>query len=252
MICAELEAELNQSINESTNKTKKSKTNKNRNKTKTSKQTIPKPTVCNEEEYLGEFIDEFDDLESHSTTNSSHCAKSQNDYVLDVEDDEVEEEVDNDFELLANTSLKKSIKSASLEPLCGCSNDSTDCSDEQIRPKSTNNQICLFTSLTSSSSSSSSSSASSTNSQSNYDLLFEPNNSFNFINYNLEYLNYNLNTFDDDNDCDYVIPDEEKNDYYANKSVYLDNRKNRREMLKKQYLSLKQNANFIIRPRNVS
>jgi hypothetical protein len=48
-----------------------------------------------------------------------------------------------------------------------------------------------------------------------------------------------------------LITDEEKNEYYANKTMYLIERINRREMLRQKFQNLKL-ANFKIRPRNVS
>ncbi|RNA13607.1 Gametogenetin-binding 2 [Brachionus plicatilis] len=53
---------------------------------------------------------------------------------------------------------------------------------------------------------------------------------------------------DDDNLM--LITDEEKNEYYANKSVYLNERTNRRMMLQERFQNLKLNANFKLRPRN--
>lgn len=49
-----------------------------------------------------------------------------------------------------------------------------------------------------------------------------------------------------------LITDEEKNEYYANKTMYLIERINRREMLKQKFQNLKLSANFKIKPRNVS
>ena len=50
-----------------------------------------------------------------------------------------------------------------------------------------------------------------------------------------------------------LITDEEKNEYYANKSSLLNERRNRREMLQQRFLNFKMNSSgFKIRPRNVS
>lgn len=47
-----------------------------------------------------------------------------------------------------------------------------------------------------------------------------------------------------------LITDEEKNEYYANKSVYLNERTNRRLLLRERFQNLKLNASFKLRPRN--
>lgn len=52
---------------------------------------------------------------------------------------------------------------------------------------------------------------------------------------------------------DELITDEEKNEYYANKTVYLNERLHRRELLKQRFQNFKLNSScFKIRPRNVS
>lgn len=49
--------------------------------------------------------------------------------------------------------------------------------------------------------------------------------------------------------CDYIT-EEEKLEYQANKSVYLTRRRDRRELLVKQFQDLKLNAKFKLIPRN--
>lgn len=90
---------------------------------------------------------------------------------------------------------------------------------------------------------------------------------FDNINNNEKFLSYFSN---EDNDCfdcslnslmssqntdennNYYITEEEKMEYQLNKSVYLTERLNRRELLKKQFQDLKLNSNFKLRPRNLS
>jgi hypothetical protein len=61
-----------------------------------------------------------------------------------------------------------------------------------------------------------------------------------------------LNEIDDNNQDDSIvmITEEEKNEYYANKAMYLIERINRREMLKEKFQNLKMNSSLKIRPRN--
>lgn len=57
-----------------------------------------------------------------------------------------------------------------------------------------------------------------------------------------------LDNNDDDNLM--LITDEEKNEYYANKSIYLNERTNRRMLLREKFQNLKLNSSFKLRPRN--
>ena len=68
-------------------------------------------------------------------------------------------------------------------------------------------------------------------------------------NNNYNYVNSGVNNNSDDL---VLITDEEKNEYYANKSLYLSERKNRREMLEAKFQSFKLNTSFKIKPRNFS
>ena len=82
-------------------------------------------------------------------------------------------------------------------------------------------------------------------------LLNQVYESYDYIQY---YDNDNNNNYDTPNVSgdDLLITDEEKNEYYANKSLYLTERKNRREMLREQFQNFKLNPNFKIKPRNAS
>lgn len=59
-----------------------------------------------------------------------------------------------------------------------------------------------------------------------------------------------LETAKNDDDNLMLITDEEKNEYYANRSVYLNERTNRRLLLRERFQNLKLNASFKLRPRN--
>jgi hypothetical protein len=82
-------------------------------------------------------------------------------------------------------------------------------------------------------------------------LLNQVYESYDPVNYGDDNNNYNggVNGINEDL---VLITDEEKNEYYANKSLYLTERKNRREMLKEKFQNFKLNQNFKIKPRNVS
>ena len=124
----------------------------------------------------------------------------------------------------------------------------------------------LFNSMSSSTSSSSSSSSacnySTLNSLSNNNLCGNYSNqnahssgekSYDMISFQNEDF-MDMITLNNPADTNYfVITEEEKREYQANKSVYLTERLNRRELLKQKFQDLKLNScSFKLRPRNFS
>lgn len=111
-------------------------------------------------------------------------------------------------------------------------------------------------------------SSSSSSSASNYSLFSNiPDyvyDDFDNLNNNEKFLSFFSNEKNECcNDClissqntdennNYYITDEEKMEYQLNKSTYLTERLNRREVLKKRFQDLKLNSNFKLRPRNLS
>jgi hypothetical protein len=126
--------------------------------------------------------------------------------------------------------------------------------------KRCSNEQCVFGSLTSSYLSSCSSSASNSHYATHASLvndqeslLQDSMNRFSFTSFITDFNNEierNISNMQDD-DLE-MITDEEKREYYANKSIYLNERKNRRELLAQRYQNLKLSSSFKIRPRNFS
>ncbi len=116
---------------------------------------------------------------------------------------------------------------------------------------------------------SSSTSSSSSSSASNYSLRANAN--FNSLNggsnnfkinsvsiidsdfFSLDQIsNLNDSSLVNSEEDNFFITDEEKKEYQANKSLYLTERLNRRELLKQKFQDLKLNSSFKLRPRNFS
>ena len=154
----------------------------------------------------------------------------------------------------SNTCIECETEKFKLESIstetCGC--EPSDSNPSKSFHLTDLNDISLFSSFSSSSSSSSSNTIASSVS----DTLLSDHHSLPNLNNRTQLklfdLQTPLNEFQSNNfDFDFIT-DEEKMEYYANKSILLIERRNRRELLKQKFQNLKMSANFKIRPRNIS
>ncbi|CAF0911716.1 unnamed protein product [Brachionus calyciflorus] len=166
--------------------------------------------------------DKKKDQSKNETFNEVDDEIDESDYLENLTSQSSQESKGSEENLFENeyeiTSKQSSPIEPSFETSCGCSND---------------NQLSSFTSLTSSASSSSA-----------QDLEY----SFTSLNNDLDF-ELNENEPIENNDDLMLITDEEKNEYYANKTVYLNERTNRRLQLRERFQNLKLNSNFKLRPR---
>ena len=220
LICAELEAEKSVEVKKlSIKNARKAASNKKKNGSSSSRN--------GSNELSRKVTSQHIQRQSSRSSSSNQVNSSEDEGMNDEEEEEDEEETAQSQDQLIDVLL---------EPPEAC-----ECSSHEVGGDSSRcnggRDDSLFSSLISSSCSSSSTASNKT-----------------VGNYSFCCLNYDCDCNDELNECDegLMITEEEKNEYYANKTSLLNERKNHRELLKQQFQNLKLSSSFKIRPRKFS
>lgn len=249
LLCAELAAldsnnnQVNSNSHTSNSKSKKKqKQSASQIKNAKKKETRQKARSV---EKLEERKENDDEAAQRSDEESSSCSNSVGNLMAEGGIAELEDEEDEEFEEEELNYANDDAESEHKNP--------ADSSNIEPPPASASPFSSSSSSFTSSSSSSTSCKIASTccecpNNSAAVDTASAFNFNFDLLKTDDLYLDENDG---DDGEC--LITDEEKNEYYANKSLLMNERLHRREILQQKFQMFKLNAcNFQLRPRNVS